>query len=154
MSNAVGIKAMIAAAAATLSVYLGELIIPFFILIFAMAADYITGMAKAWVTKTLSSKAGIRGALKKVGYLVVIFVAMCTDWLIASMMNKVGIPIPVSYLLGAMVIVWLILNELLSILENLAVIGVPFPKFLMMIVKKLKQHDEDEAEVIENEMEK
>ena len=149
MNNAVGLKAVFSAALATMFIYLSELIIPLIILILAMALDYITGMYKAWMTKTLSSKAGIRGIIKKASYLVIVCVAMLTDWLIAAMMSKVGVPIPVTYALGAMVIVWLILNELISILENLAVVGVPVPGFLMTVVKKLKQHEESEAEVID-----
>ena len=33
-----------------------------------MAADYLTGLAAAWCTKTLSSRVGIVGILKKIGY--------------------------------------------------------------------------------------
>ena len=36
------------------------------------------------------------------------------------------------------VTVWLIINEMLSILENLGVLGVPIPGFLQSLVKKLK----------------
>ena len=41
-----------------------------------------------------------------------------------------------------MVIVWLILNECISILENIDKIGVPVPDFLMSLVKRLKSNTE------------
>ena len=40
--------------------------------------------------------------------------------------------------IGLIVTIWLIVNELISILENLAVIGVPLPKWLTKIIGKLK----------------
>ena len=36
------------------------------------------------------------------------------------------------------VTIWFIINELISVLENLAEIGIPLPKFLVSIVKRLK----------------
>ena len=152
MNQAVGLKALISAALGAFSLYLAELVVPIIVLIVFMALDYCTGMYKAYITKTLSSKIGARGIFKKVGYLVVICVGMGADWLIAAGLDKVGVPFPVTYLIGAMVIVWLILNEMLSILENLSVIGVPMPGFLVKIVKKLKQHEEEDGGDFESEI--
>ena len=44
-----------------------------------------------------------------------------------------------------MVIVWLILNECISILENIDKIGVPVPDFLMSLVKRLKSNTEQKG---------
>ena len=45
-----------------------------------------------------------------------------------------------------MVAIWLIINELISILENLSKMGVPMPNFLMKVVKKLKIIVESKAD--------
>ena len=50
---------------------------------------------------------------------------------------------------GLLVIVWLIINELISILENSGKIGVPMPDFLMKLLDRLKQTTEKKAEVEE-----
>ena len=39
---------------------------------------------------------------------------------------------------GLLVAVWLIINEMISILENLSKLGVPIPGFLKVLLKKLK----------------
>jgi len=146
MAETVGLKALFSAAIAALSIYLGELVIPVIILILVMMADYLTGMAKAWFTKTLSSKIGIRGFIKKTCYLIVVCVGMGADWLIASGLAEVGVEMPVTFMIGMMVVIWLIINELLSILENLAIIGVPMPGFLISVIEKIKRNVCEEPE--------
>jgi phage-related holin len=47
---------------------------------------------------------------------------------------------------GTLVTVWLILNEVVSILENLSEVGVPLPSFLKKITEKLKKTAEQTAE--------
>ena len=49
-------------------------------------------------------------------------------------------------LFGLIVTVWLIINELISILENLSKMDVPIPAFLTKIIKKLKTTVEDKTE--------
>ncbi|MBQ2538385.1 MAG: phage holin family protein, partial [Ruminococcus sp.] len=39
---------------------------------------------------------------------------------------------------GMMIAVWLIVNELLSILENLGRLGIPLPEFLVKAVERLR----------------
>ena len=45
-----------------------------------------------------------------------------------------------------MVIVWLIINELISILENVAAMGSPVPGFLQKLLGKLKNAVEKKTE--------
>ena len=53
-------------------------------------------------------------------------------------MNKATVLKSVTVVVGAGVAIWLIINELISILENLAAIGVPgFPR-LEKILERLK----------------
>ena len=54
--------------------------------------------------------------------------------------------VAITMLFGLIVTVWLIINELISILENLARIDVPIPAFLTKIIEKLKTTIEDKNE--------
>ena len=42
--------------------------------------------------------------------------------------------------------IWLILNECISILENISEIGVPLPSFLVALIQKLKKTTENKGE--------
>ncbi len=129
-----------------LSAYMRILTIPLIMLIGVMIIDYTSGMLKAWLTSTLSSRIGIKGIVKKVCYLLIVAVAAVVDWLIQCVLSQIGIHIDVNMYIGLIVTVWLIINELISILENLAVIGVPLPVLLTKIIKKLKVAVENTAE--------
>lgn len=131
-------KGIVAAALGGLSAYFGVIAIPLLILIAVMIIDYLSGLAKAWYKSDLSSRIGIVGAVKKLCYILVVCVACVTDWLISEGLSSVGIDIGFSYYFGVIVTVWLIINECISILENLSVLGVPLPSFLVKIVHRLK----------------
>ncbi len=139
-------KAIFATIIGGLSAYMRILTIPLIILIGVMVIDYISGMLKAGLTSTLSSRIGIKGIVKKVCYLLIVAVAAVVDWLIQCILSQIGIHIDVNMYIGLIVTVWLIINELISILENLAVIGVPLPNLLTKIIKKLKVAVENTTE--------
>ena len=145
--------AVVAAALGVLSSYLVQLVIPLAVLVVAMLVDYGTGMAKAWNAGELCSRIGIRGILKKLGYLVIVLAAMGVDYLLRYGMAQVGIHIQVEFLLAAIATVWLIINELISILENVAALGVPVPGFLLKLIKKLKTVTEKRADTVPVETE-
>lgn len=123
---------------AALVTYLDALIVPIIILITVVICDYISGLGKAYIVGDLSSRTGIKGIIKKLCYFMAVAVAMGVDWLISLGFMHIGLDIKDNMVVALIVIVWLVINELLSILENLAIIGVPLPKFLMSITKKLK----------------
>lgn len=140
------IKALIAAASTALTVYFQCLIIPIAILAVFMALDYITGVAAGWITKTLSSKTGIVGIIKKVCYLIVVSVGMGVDYIVSIIGSKLGYDLSQVFVFALIVTVWLVLNEFLSILENLDRIGVPLPGFLEKVIDKLKRKTEEQME--------
>ena len=111
-----------------------------------MLLDYISGMTAAWSEKTLSSRYGVIGIVKKVGYIALVAVGMVVDYLLTSVLSNVGINLPINYCFGLMVTVLLIINELISILENLDRIGIPLPGFLVKVVNKLKNRIDEETE--------
>ena len=130
-------KALLAIIAGGVTAYFRVVAIPLAVLMVAMAIDYLSGMTKAWINGKLSSRVGLQGIIKKVGYLATVCVAAIVDWLLLSGLRQVGISIGMEFLFGMMVTIWFIVNECISILENLAAIGVPLPKFLTAMIQRL-----------------
>ncbi len=137
---------VLAAAVGTLCSYGAQLVVPLAVLLAAMLADYLTGMAKAWSAGELCSRIGVRGIVKKVGYLTVVGAAGVTDWLLRYGLAQAGIEVHFDFLIAAVVIVWLIVNELISILENVAALGGPVPPFLSRLMARLKNAVEKKSE--------
>lgn len=96
-------------------------------LIVAIILDYISGIIKAYVNKDLSSKIGFKGLLKKVGVLVIVMLAVLVD----RITGETGA-------IRTLVIYYFVANEGLSILENLALAGVPIPDSIKNALKILK----------------
>ena len=131
-------KGTIAVLGASIASYFGTLAAPLLVLLCVMIVDYVTGMVKAYLTAQLSSRIGLRGILKKLCYMAMVAVGAAIDYLLGSALVQVGIDMHVEMFCGMLVAVWLIINELISILENLAAIGVPgFPR-LSKLLERLK----------------
>ena len=97
----------------------GKWDLPLQILLASMVLDYISGMLKAFYLGEVSSKAGYKGLVKKVGILFTIVVANLTDLILGLTIFRSAI------------CMFFCMNELISVLENLVAIGVPIPNFLM-----------------------
>lgn len=138
MENKIFVQAGISATAAALAAYLGAVAVPVVVLLVMMILDYATGMTAAWMRGELSSKIGAKGILKKVGYMALIVVASGVDYLIWSGVAAVQVDVGYKMWFGLLVTIWLIINEMISTLENLDRIGVPLPEFLIKVIKKLK----------------
>ena len=132
------LQVVVSAAFAGILYYLGIVAVPIVMLIFAMIIDYITGMSAAWYNSELSSKKGIKGIVKKVSYLALVVVAMIIDWLISQGLQQINLDLHYSVFFAVLVTVWLIINELISVLENLSRIGVPIPNFMKKLIDRLK----------------
>lgn len=137
---------LVAGAIGALAAYFNVLLIPLIVLLIVMLVDYITGMAGAAYSGKLNSRVGVFGILKKAGYLALVVVGMVADYLIGSALLKIGIDLKITYCFGMIITVWLIINELISILENLGELDVPLPSFLVNIIKTLKSKVEEQAE--------
>lgn len=99
-------------------------------LIAAIVIDYISGLIKAYNTKTLSSNIGFRGILKKVGILLIVMLSVLVDRVTVN-----------NGAIRTLVIYYFVANEGLSILENLAVAGLPIPKALKNALKVIKKEN-------------
>lgn len=142
----ISIQAIISAAFASFASYMGALAVPIIVLMVMMVIDYLSGMSVAWSTGELSSKIGAKGIVKKVGYMALIAVAMGVDYLIYSGIAAANIEVGYNMWFGLLVAVWLIINEMISILENLSKLGVPIPEFLKKIIQRLKNSAERKDE--------
>ena len=145
------LQALFATVLGAIAAYLNVLLVPLIVLIVVMLIDYGTGMAQAYVSHTLNSRIGVTGIIKKIGYIIAVTVGIVADYLISSALVNCGINVTINCCIGMIVTVWFIINELISILENLSEIGTPLPKFLISIVKRLKTTVE--AKTNENESE-
>ena len=104
------------------------------VLIALMVADYLTGVLVAAVwhksskssSGTLNSVAGFKGILKKCAILLLVWIGVLLDQALGS-----------SYARTA-VVLFFVGNEGISLLENLGLMGVPFPAFLRRALEALR----------------
>lgn len=140
-------KAICVAAFGLLSSWLGVLAIPVYVLVACNIMDYITGLAAAHRrNQQISSYVGVLGIAKKVCMWLLIAVGAVVDWLLLYCGASLGFEIHLPMLAASLVAVWLIINEVISILENVGDIGVPLPGFLTKIVQGLKSKIEGAEE--------
>lgn len=73
-------------------------------------------------------------------------VGIAIDYILYSALSQIGIQSDVTMFFGLTVTVWLIINELISILENLSKMDVPIPKFLTAVIQRLKTTVENKSD--------
>ncbi len=143
------IKAIIIPIGSVLSSMLGVLYIPVLLMVACNIIDYITGLMAAPSRKCgISSYKGMRGICKKVSMWLLVVVGAITDQLLDYASEIFGIALPFSFLIACIVAIWIICNELISILENMIDIGISLPAFLMPLVKHIRNQIEEAAEIV------
>ena len=141
------IKAVFVGVFTTFSAWLGILAIPVYLLVCCNVIDYGTGIAAAkYRGQAVNSYVGFRGIAKKVCMWLLVGVGAIFDILLAYAAEQAGIVLNFGYAIACLVAIWLFCNELISILENMADIGVNLPPFLMRFVDNLKSQVETKAE--------
>lgn len=125
------VKIIFAVAATAITNLLGGWDMVLEVLITMIVIDYVSGIAKAFCCKGLSSQIGAQGIIKKVMILVIIVLASQIDRLMNTQ----------SQLIRTAVIYFYVANEGISILENLALMGIPLPKQLKEKLFQLKGDD-------------
>ena len=102
-----------------------------------MVLDYITGSLAATRAGEWASARARDGIWHKCGMIVVVLVAAGTDLLLATVLANlplVALPVEYSGLVCPVVLVWYIVTELGSMVENAAVMGAPVPKWLKKLL--------------------
>lgn len=98
-----------------------------------MATDYVLGSMNAGKNGAWSSTESRKGIRKKVAYILVCVAAGVLDLVIRLVLANVpGVTLPFAYSVAflPMVMLWYILTELGSILENADALGAKIPAFL------------------------
>ena len=113
--------------ATALVYYLGGWDIALQTLIVVIVLDYITGLCKAIHNKKLNSEIGLKGIVKKVGYFIVVAVAVILDRTAGN-----------TGAIRTLVIYFFVANEGISILENWGGMGLPLPQKLTETLEQLK----------------
>lgn len=152
MEQATYIKAFFTAVFAFVSSLLGVLEVPVILMVACNIIDYATGlMASPYRSQDINSYKSIRGIMKKVCMWLLVIVGAVIDQLIAYAGNVVVHIFPFTFLVACIVAIWIICNEIISILENIKDMGVIIPGFLEPLVKNIKSQVEDKIEIDEDQ---
>jgi len=141
MDNIYTFKATIVAVFAGLSAWLGWFGWLVVIFIACMTVDWITGSAAAAKNGEWESRKGREGLWHKMGCVVAVLVTAIFDVVIGIFINNLpSITLPFTYtiLLCPLVMIWYILTELGSIVENAGKMGAPLPGFLQKAISVFK----------------
>lgn len=152
MEQATYIKAGFTTVFAFVSSILGVLAVPVILMVACNIIDYATGlMASPYRSQDINSYKSIRGIMKKVCMWLLVIVGAVIDQLIAYAGNVVGYTFPFTFLVACIVAIWIICNEIISILENIKDMGVIIPGFLEPLVRNIKSQVEDKMEIDEDQ---
>lgn len=121
--------------AASLAYLLGGIDHIVIALAIVMGCDYLTGLICGFVTKTINSKRGFGGLMKKTAMLFAVVVAHQLDVISGS---------ETHFMRNAM-IMFLIGVEGISLTENLGRLGVPVPRFLQTRFEQMKNENDKES---------
>lgn len=149
--NALSLKAAITAALGALTAlwgWFGWLVVAW---IACMTIDYLTGYSAALKNGEWSSSVAREGLWHKGGCIIVVLAAGILDAVIGYLLSHVpaiDLPFEGSVFLTALVVVWYILMELGSILENVGKLGAPLPGFLKRAIAVLKASVDAAAEKV------
>lgn len=105
--------------------------------VFCMGLDYLTGSAAALKTGQWSSARAREGLWHKVGCITAVLVAGILDLVVGHLLSGVGgmaLPFEYTVFLCPLVVVWYILTEAGSIVENAGELGAPIPGWLKKAV--------------------
>lgn len=119
-----------------------------------MIIDYATGSAAALRAGEWSSKTARDGIWHKLGSVAAVIVAAVLDTVIGHLLGNVpGVELPFTYtvLLCPLVLVWYILTEAGSIIENAGALGTKIPGFLRKAIEALNDKVESVGDVSNNE---
>lgn len=122
-----GISIFISTLVTALVYFLGGWDIALKLLLIMVALDYITGVLKAIHNKKVNSLIGLKGIIKKFGYLIVVGVAVVLDRITGD-----------TGAIRTLVIYFFIANDGISILENWGGMGLPLPQKIFDVLEQLK----------------
>ena len=111
------------------------------LLIVFIVIDYISGVASAYVNKTLSSSVGFKGIVKKILIFLLVGMGHILD---ITVLGE-------GEMIRTAVIFFYVANEGLSILENCASLSLPIPEVLKKALAKITEQNDPESEIEKDE---
>lgn len=97
------------------------------------AFDYLTGFLKAWKNNDIQSGKLREGLSKKFGEMIIIIISLFLQY-------SIGMPTEISLFLA----IYIAITEIISILENLAKLGVKIPKWITKRLSEFSEGVDDE----------
>lgn len=121
------INIIISTLATSLVYLLGGWDVALQMLLIVIIIDYISGLLKAIYQKKLNSRVGLKGIIKKIGYLAIVTLAVVLDRVLGNTGD-----------IRTLVIYFFVANEGISIVENWGAMGLPIPSKIMAVLEQLK----------------
>lgn len=150
-AKATEIKAALAAVVAFLTALWGWTGWAIFIWLACIFLDYVAGSLAAKKDNNWSSAIAREGCWHKLGEIFAVCVAALCDIALTVIMKGTGIDIPIDVgpLVTPIVLLWYILTEIGSIIENCGKLGAPVPKWFSDYVEKQKDKIDKQNEIEE-----
>lgn len=141
------LKAIFVAIGSAITSILGALAVPAVLLLAANITDYISAFlcCKAQGVK-FTSEESFKGITKKILQWLLVGVGVIVDGMLIYATKNLQIKMPFSSIFACVTAIWLLCNELISILENIAGAGVVMPPFLAPVIKATKKGIEGKME--------
>ncbi len=139
------IASVLAGAAAT---FAKQYIIIVICVAVAVVFDCITGLIASKATgKAISCKVAVKGFYKKVALFAALFFGFFLDFFIPYMLGYVNIDMPVAALFGMIFGCYIVINESISIAENLYKCNPDIlPKWVIKLLEGVKEQIDERGE--------
>lgn len=118
----------------------------------AVIFDWTTGTLKAKATgEGLNSKKATIGFWKKAALFIALFFGFFLDYFIPFMLNNLGIELPTTALFGMIIGCYIVINECISIAENLYMINPDIlPAWIVKLLSTAKKQIDKKGDSHEN----
>jgi len=141
-------KAKIGAATliGALSAWWGESWVLILLVACAVVFDYVTGVVAAGREHEINSKKMTDGIYKKVGLLCLLALGFGLDAALTYFASAgLGLELPFELPFGLIVCAWIVINESISVTENLVRLDVPVPGWLTKFLRIAKDRLDAES---------
>ena len=130
------LKILFAMIAGTLTAWLGDVWPLIAFVICGVVFDYITGVIAAGRERNINSQKATDGIYKKVGLLMLMLLGFGLDVALTYFAAEgLNFDLPMQLPFGLIVCAWIVINESISIIENLVRLEVPIPRWLVSFLK-------------------
>lgn len=148
------LKWLVAIVAGAITSFFTPVATPLLLLLGFSTLDFLTALSAAENRGNQIESRKFWPGIKKKGYMILFVIyGLMVDLVIAYCVESVGFIMPLTQPVGIIVAIWLIINEAISVLENLKdILGEKaVPKWLDKLLAKVKSKIEDETNSIEQE---